>query len=56
MPLKEVVILSGQGVEYNESTGFISLDNKAPKTEIIVTVGIKNDESIKTTFVIPAVD
>lgn len=56
VPLKEVVILSGQGVEYNESTGFISLDNKAPKTEIIVTVGIKNDESIKTTFVIPAID
>lgn len=56
VPLKEVVILSGQGVEYNESTGFISLDNKAPKTEIIVTVGIKNDESIKTTFIIPAID
>ena len=55
VPSKDIT-LSGQGVEYNESTGFVFLNNKAPKTEIVVTVGIKSDESIKTTFTIPAID
>ena len=55
VPSKDIA-LSGQGVEYNESTGFVFLNNKAPKTEIVVTVGIKSDESIKTTFTIPAID
>lgn len=55
VPSKELK-LSGQGVEYDEVTGYITLTNKAPKKAITVTIEVKNDESIKTTFVIPAIE
>lgn len=55
VPSKELK-LSGQGVEYDEVTGYITLINKAPKKAITVTIEVKNDESIKTTFVIPAIE
>ena len=55
VPSKELK-LTGQGVEYDEVTGYITLTNKAPKKAITVTIEVKNDESIKTTFVIPAIE
>lgn len=53
VPSKELK-LTGQGVEYNETTGYITLTNKAPKQAFTVTIEDKNDKTIKTTFVIPA--